>query len=268
MKSSKDSRRTVLITGASSGIGRALAAVFAEHGFDLVVVARRQPELENLAGALRAAHGIEVTVIASDLTLPQAPQNVFQTVRQQGIEVEVLVNNAGVNFHGDFKDIALENHLKLLQLNIVALTVLTHLYLQPMVKRGHGRILNVASLGAFQPVPTLAVYAAAKAYVLSFTEALAVELRDTGVKATALCPGFTDTAMVTIASATTGKPTSVPSFLIDKVERVALEGYQACMRGETVCISGLTNQFAALWMQYQPRWLGRMVGGLLMRRKG
>lgn len=268
MKINHNFRRTALITGASSGIGRALAEVFAEHGFDLVVVARRQSELDNLAGALRAAHGIEVTVIASDLILPQAPQNVLQTVQQQGIEIEVLVNNAGINFHGDFKDIPLENHLELLQLNIVALTVLTHFYVQPMVKRGHGRILNVASLGAFQPVPTLAVYAAAKAYVLSFTEALAVELRGTGVTTTALCPGFTDTAMVKIASATTGKPTPVPSFLIDKAERVAREGYQACMQGEAVCISGLTNQFAALLMQYQPRWLGRWVGGLLMRHKG
>jgi short-subunit dehydrogenase len=267
MKQVKERQQTALISGASAGIGRALAKVFAEHGFDLVVVARRQDELETLANSLQIAHGIEVTAITSDLTAPQAAQNLFQAVQRRGIHVEVLVNNAGINFHGDFKDITLEDHLELLQLNIVALTALTHLYVRPMVEHGHGRILNVASLGAFQPVPTLGVYAASKAYVLSFTEALAVELAGTGVTVTALCPGFTDTAMMTIASATTGHPTPVPSLLIANAAQVAREGYQACMQGETVHISGRVNQLVALWMQYQPRWLGRAVGGLVTRRE-
>jgi hypothetical protein len=179
--------------------------------------------------------------------------------------VEVLVNNAGINFHGDFKDIALEDHLKLLQLNITALTVLLHLFIRPMVERGHGRILNVASLSAFHPVPTLAGYAASKAYVLSLSEALAVELSGTGVTVTALCPGFTETAMMETASATTGHPARVPSFLVGEAAQVAREGYRACMQGEAVYISGRVNQLAALWLQYQPRWLGRAIGEFFTR---
>ncbi len=120
----EDRRQTALITGASAGIGRELAAVFAEHGFDLVVVARRRQELETLAESLKAGHGIKVTVIALDLTTPGAPQTLFETVQRQGIAVDVLVNNAGISFHGDFKDISLENHLALIQLNISALTAL------------------------------------------------------------------------------------------------------------------------------------------------
>lgn len=267
MEPVKQDRQTALITGASAGIGRELVKVFAEHGFALVIVARRQAELESLADSLRAAHGIAVTVIASDLTTPQAPQDLFQAVRQRSLDVEVLVNNAGINFHGDFKDIALEDHLKLLQLNITALTALLHLFVRPMVERGHGRILNVASLGAFQPVPTLAVYAASKAYVLSLSEALAVELSGTGVTVTALCPGFTETAMMDIVSATTGRPTPVPSLLIAETAQVAREGYQACMQGEAVYVSGRVNQLAALWMQYQPRWLGRAIGGFFTRQQ-
>ena len=253
--------RTALITGASAGIGRELAIVFAEQGFNLVVVARRRHELDTLAADLKSDHGIEVTVVATDLTVPAAPYTLFETVQRQGIEVDVLVNNAGINFYGDFKDISLENHLSLIQLNIGALTALTHLCMRPMVERGYGRILNVASISAFQPIPTIAVYAASKAFVVSFSEALAVELRETGVMVTALCPGFTETAMKYIESATTGRPASLPSFAVSDATQVARAGYQACMQGEVVQVSGLINQVATLWMQHQPRWLGRTLGG-------
>ena len=253
--------QTALITGASAGIGRELAIVFAENGFNLVVVARRRYELGTLATALKADHGIEVTVIATDLTAPSAPQTLFETVQRQGIEVDVLVNNAGINFYGDFKDISLENHLSLIQLNISALTALTHLYVRLMVERGYGRILNVASISAFQPFPTIAVYAASKAFVVSFSEALSVELRETGVTVTALCPGFTETAMKSIESATTGRPASLPSFVVGDATQVARAGYQACMQGEVLCVSDVLNQLATFWMQHQPRWLGRTVSG-------
>lgn len=253
--------QTALITGASAGIGRELAIVFAEQGFNLVVVARRRHELDALAAALKADREIEVTVIAADLTAPSAPHTLFETVQRLGIEVDVLVNNAGINFYGDFKDIPLENHLSLIQLNIGALTALTHLYVRPMVERGYGRILNVASISAFQPIPTIAVYAASKAFVVSFSEALAVELRETGVTVTALCPGFTETAMKSIESATTGRPASLPAFTVGDASQVARDGYRACMQGEVLCVSGLLNQLATFWMQHQPRWLGRTLGG-------
>ncbi len=259
-------RQTALITGASAGIGRELAHVFAENGFDLVIVARNQAALHALADSLRTTHGSAVTVIPCDLRETQAPQTLFYTVRQQGLHIDVLVNNAGVSFHGDFPDIALEDHLALLQLNIVALTALTYLFLQPMLQRGEGRILNVASLSAFQPVPTLTVYAASKAFVLSLTESLAMELHETGVTITALCPGFTATAMLKIASATTGAPTPLPSLVVGDPLQVARDGYRACINGEPICVSGRINQLASLWLQYQPRWLGRWVGRLTTRQ--
>jgi short-subunit dehydrogenase len=266
MQPTPESPQTALITGASVGIGQQLAKIFAEHGFNLVIVARRRSVLEEIARRLPADHGITVVPIACDLTAPQAPQTVLQTVQQHGIDIDVLVNNAGINHHGNFKDIRLEDHLELIQLNIAALTALTHLFVQPMVERGRGRILNVASLSAFQPVPTLAAYSASKAYVLALSEALATELRDTGVSVTALCPGFTDTDMLNIVSATTAKPTPLPDFLVGGAEQVARDGYAACMGGEVVRVSGRINQLAALWMRYQPSWVGRFLSGVLTRK--
>jgi short-subunit dehydrogenase len=159
-------RDTALVTGASAGIGRELAAVFARNGFDLVVVARRAPELESLAGRLRAAHQAAVDVVALDLSEPSAPRELFETVQRHGIQVDVLVNNAGMTAHGDFADIPLDRQLSVIQLNVATLTALTHLFVGPMIERRRGRVLNVSSISAFQPMPTIAVYAASKAYVL------------------------------------------------------------------------------------------------------
>jgi hypothetical protein len=255
------SRQTALITGASAGIGRELASVFAAHGFDLVVVARREPELETLAAPLRTEHGVDVSVVAVDLAEPSAPRAVFETVRRRKIDVDVLVNNAGVTALGDFADISLDSQMRLIQLNISALTALTHLFLRPMVERRRGRVLNLASVSAFQPVPTIAVYAASKAYVLSFSEALAVELRGTGVTVTACCPGFTQTTMVRTESVTTGRAAPLPGLVVGDAAQVAREACEACLRGDAVHVSGLLNQLATTWMQHQPRWLGRAIGG-------
>ncbi len=261
-------RHTALITGASAGIGRELASVFAGQGFDLVVVARRGPELETLAASLRSRHGIDVSAVALDLTRPSAPRALFETVRRRKIDVDVLVNNAGVSVHGDFADISLESHVHLIQLNISALTALTHLFLRPMIERRRGRVLNVASVSAFQPVPTIAVYAASKAYVLSFSEALAVELRETGVTVTAFCPGFTETTMVHTESVTTGRAAPLPGLVVGDAAQVAREAYEACLRGDAVQVGGLLNQVATFWMQHQPRWLGRNIGGWIRQWGG
>lgn len=261
-------RQTALITGASAGIGRELASVFAGHGFDLVVVARREPELETLAASLRAGHGVDVSVVALDLAKASGPRTLFETVRRRKIGVDVLVNNAGVTAHGDFADISLDSHVRVIQLNISALTALTHLFLRPMVERGHGRVLNLASVSAFQPVPTIAVYAASKAYVLSFSEALAVELSGTGVTVTAFCPGFTETTMVHTESATTGRAAPLPGLVVLDAAQVAREAYAACLRGDAVQVSGLLNQVATFWMQHQPRWLGRTIGGWIRQWGG
>jgi short-subunit dehydrogenase len=182
--------------------------------------------------------------------------------------VDVLVNNAGVSAHGDFTDISLASLMRLLQLNVSALTALTHLFLRPMVERHRGRVLNLASVSAFQPVPTLAVYAASKAYVLSFSEALAVELSGTGVTVTAACPGFTETTMVHTESVTTGRAAPLPGLVVGDAAQVAREAYEACLRGDAVQISGLLNQVATYWMQHQPRWLGRTIGAWIRQWGG
>ncbi len=186
----------VLITGASAGIGLELAKAFAQRGRPLILLARSRERLTEIARELTATQGVQVTILPADLSLPGAGEAAFDALRRDGIAVDILVNNAGVICEGDFARLPLEDPLRLLQINVVALTALTRLFLPPMLERRSGRILNVASIAAFAPVPRIAVYAAAKAYVLSFTEALSEELRDSGVTATALCPGFTDTAML------------------------------------------------------------------------
>lgn len=247
-----------LITGASAGIGREFAQVFAQQGHDLVLVARSGAKLRALADELAARHGVRCTGIAADLSSAAAARKLFDQVAAKKIEVGVLVNNAGVLHEGPFTETALDDHLQLLALNVVGLTALTHLFVGPMIERRSGRILNVSSVSAFQPVPRLASYAASKAYVLSLTEALSVELEGTGVTATALCPGFTDTDMV---KKDDGGRMSVPLVPNLSPQEVARDGYRACMQGTPVHINGLTNQLAVELGRLAPRWLQRAVSG-------
>ncbi len=256
----------VLITGASSGIGRELALLFASHGWDLTIVARRRELLEELAGRCRAQHGAEVRCIVRDLTEPDAAQALYGEVSGAGIEIEILVNNAGVAETGAFAEIPLERHEQLVQLNVAALTSLTRLFVAPMVARGRGRILNVASVASFQPVPALAAYAASKAYVLSLSEALCEELRGTGVTVTALCPGITRTELVDRAQSESSAAERLPEFLIGDAKSVARDGYQACIAGRPVIAPGLPNLLGTTLVRMYPRWLVRRVGGLIGRR--
>ncbi len=254
--------QTTLITGASSGIGWELAKVFAERGHDLVLVARRRERLRALADELARAHRVSAEIFVCDLAKSGAAERVFGFTERRGIDVEILVNNAGSMHNGEFADAPLADHLGVLRLDIVVPTELTHLFLAPMRARGYGRILNVGSMAGFQPIPRLAVYAASKAYVLHLTEALSEELAGSGVSVTALCPGFTATEILEQAP----DVTRLPSFAVGSAESVAREGYDACMKGEVVCVPGVTNQLAALFVQYQPRWLTRAIGGALARR--
>jgi short-subunit dehydrogenase len=254
---------TALITGASAGIGRELALVFAEHGHDLVIVSRTKWKLDALAEEIVARYGTAVTVIPADLTEPGAPERLFEELGQE--QVDILVNNAGTGHFRPFADATLAEHLDVLQLNIVALTALAHLFVVPMIKRRRGRILNVASVAAFQPTPRFAVYGATKAYVLSLTESLVEELLDSGVTVTALCPGFTDTELVEHISEESGEEKLIPDFLMLDAPTVAREGYEACMAGTPVCVNGLTYQGLIWWERMQPRWLVRRVNGLLGR---
>ncbi len=251
----------VLVTGASAGIGRELARAFASRGYDLLLAARNEAAIAALARELSASHGVRAKTMPVDLGLPGAAEAIADALAEARVDVGVLVNNAGVAFEGDFATIALDDHLRLLQINIVALTSLTRLFLAPMLKRNAGRILNVASMGGFMPIPRIAAYAAAKAYVLSLTEALSEELHGTGVTATALCPGFTDTAMVRRSDF--GK--ALPASMVMSPKDVAEAGCAACLKGETICIPGRANRLLLGSAQLLPRKLVRTLGGMVSR---
>jgi short-subunit dehydrogenase len=256
----------VLITGASAGIGAELAREFAKHGHRLTLVARRRDKLQQLAAELAGEHGVDVRLVVQDLAKPAGPAAVVKAVQADGEPVGILVNNAGVIDVGPFVASAMDKIAGLVNLNVRALTELTGLLLPPMVERGFGRILNVASLAAFQPVPSMAAYAASKAYVLSFTEALSEELRGSGVKVCAVCPGMTDTDMATEIKAGSAAASKLPKQLLSDPADVAAQAYRALMSGQVVLVPGLPNQITAAWAQVTPRWLTRYVTGFAARR--
>lgn len=256
----------VLITGASAGIGAELAREFARHAHDLVLVARSKDKLDALAGELRAAHDTDAIVITADLSASDELIGLVEQLQDKDIDIDILVNNAGIIDVGPFADAPPDKLQRLIALNIAATTALTSLLLPAMIERKFGRILNVASLAGFQAVPSMGVYAASKAYVLSLTEALAEELRGTGVKVTALCPGMTDTDMVTTIKAQSQTAQWTPSFLISNPKVVAKQAYAALMAGQTILVPGLPNQMAAAWSQVAPRWLTRTFTGLAVRQ--
>lgn len=257
---------TALVTGASSGIGEALARCFARDGYRLLLVARSEDRLQALAATLRAAHGTPVEVMPADLARPGAATVLAQALRRRRRAVDVLVNNAGVLEQGSFAGIAAARHQQLIELNVSGLTAMLSAFVPAMVKRGHGRVLNVASIAAFQPLPGLATYAATKAYVLSLTESLAEELRGSGVTVTALCPGITATGMLDAAAASNAKLAQLPRFLVGAVDEVAEQGYRACLAGEVIVVPGALNRAATLAAGATPKWLLRRVAGALGRK--
>ncbi len=256
---------TALITGASSGIGEALAKRFARAGHSLVLVARNVERLESLAASLEAAHGVAVIVQPADLVRPGAPGALAAALKRRRLAIDVLVNNAGVLYPGAFTATAPRRHQEMIDLNVGALTALLAQFVPPMCRRGHGRVLNVASIAAFQPVPRLSTYAATKAYVLSLSECLAEELRGSGVTVTALCPGFTATHMLDSATAADARLAKLPGLLIGDAERVADEGYRACMQGAAICIPGLVNEAMTYASRATPRALLRRLTAVLVR---
>ena len=248
------SRGVALVTGASSGIGDALARVFAEKGFDLVISARREDRLTALADEL----SVDVITVACDLSTPEGIEKLITATAET--KIDVLVNNAGIAYSGDFSGQRIDDIQNMTNLNIIAPTALCHHFIGRMIKQGAGRVLNVASVASFQPVPSMSAYAATKAYVLSLTESLSEECRGSGVYITALCPGLTKTDMVEDVQGS-----NVPEFLMSDPHDVAREGYDALMSGEVIRIPGVTNQAAIAWAKHQPRWLVRGLGGLLAK---
>lgn len=244
--------KTVLITGASGGIGKELADRFAKDGYDLVLVARSEDKLVDLAREYRERYRVKTTYIAKDVALPGVAEEIYRELKEKGITVDFLVNNAGFDLYGEFLETQLEQETNMIDINIKALTVMTKVFLPDMVKRHEGGVLNVASLVAFFPGPLMAVYYATKAYVLSFTEALENELRGTGVTVSALCPGATATGFVDRAGLATSK---LFRNGVMEVGQVADIGYREFLRGKTLIITGGRNKFMAFLPRLLPRKL-------------
>lgn len=245
----KRQRETVLITGASSGIGLDLAQLMAPK-FDLIITARNQAELEKIAEQLQTAHGNHVHVISADLTLPEAPQQIFTEIARRGLPVDILINNAGFGSYGAFAESDPRTSLDMVEVNIAALTALTRLALPGMIERKRGRIMNVASTAGFQPGPLMAVYYATKAYVIMFSEAIANELKGSGVTVTCLCPGATATKFAGRANMEESRLFKLGAM---KSKDVACAGYKGMMAGKGMVIPGLLNKTVAMSVRFSPR---------------
>lgn len=258
-------RQTALVTGASSGIGEALAKVLAREGYDLVLVARRKSALEALAEELMRAHGATVAVHAMDLSEPFGPKRLQEDLQRDGVTVDVLVNNAGFGSHGVFAETDISGQLNMIQLNVSALTELTHLFMQGMIERRRGRIMNVASTGSFQAGPLMAVYYATKAYVLSFSEAIRNELKGTGVTVTALCPGPTHSGFQERADLAGMRLLSANMMMSS--EQVAELGYRGMVKGRSIVVTGWMNLLGVWIVKFSPRaWVVPVVRKVMEKR--
>jgi short-subunit dehydrogenase len=258
----QQNRQTALITGASSGIGLDLARLMAPD-FDLIITARNQSELEKLARELEAQHGNHVHVVPADLSRPQAAEQIFAEVQRRGLQVNALINNAGFGAYGAFAQSDLESDLGMLQVNIAALTALTRLALPAMLERRRGRIMNVASTAGFQPGPLMSVYYATKAYVIMFSEAIANELKGTGVTVTCLCPGPTETQFASRANMEKSRLFKLGAM---SSMAVAQTGYKAMMAGKTLAIPGLMNKTLAFSVRFSPRKMVTAISRSLQER--
>lgn len=249
-------KETVLITGASSGIGMGLAKLFAADGSDLVLVARREDRLNELAEELKSEHGIEVHVLPKDLSKRTSPKEIFNHLKKEKIEIDVLVNNAGFGSRGTVSELDTDLQVDMVQVNAAALTHLTSLFLPGIIERGQGGILNVGSLAGFQPGPNLAVYFATKAYVLSFTEALAEEISNPNIKVSCFAPGPVKTEF--------GEKSDLEDSLLFKLSLMDLEpavkaGYEGFRKGKTIVIPGLKQQIVPFLNRFTPRLIVRKI---------
>ncbi|SFA81443.1 MULTISPECIES: SDR family oxidoreductase [unclassified Bacillus (in: firmicutes)] len=253
-------KKTVLITGATSGLGYEFVKLFAADGYDLVLVARN----ENIMRQIQKEYPYtKITVITKDLGEPSAALDVFTAVENNGIEIDVLVNNAGFGLLGEFDRLDIQKQSNMIQLNVTALTELTYYFLPQMKQRKSGRIMNVASTAAFQPGPMMAVYYATKAYVLSFSEALVEELSGSGVTVTTLCPGATKTNFGSVANV---EKTKMFSKAMSS-EVVAKQGYAALMNGNRVMITGGMNKVGAIAAKFMPRSISAKIAKFVAGEK-
>lgn len=256
-------KRTALVTGASAGLGKELASLFARDGHDLVLVARSESKLRTLAGDLSRAQGITAHVVAVDLGDREVPARVLEETRRLGAEVDVLVNNAGFGSNGAFLDLDLAREKEMIAVNCAALLELTHRFVGPMRARGFGRVLNIASTAGFQPGPFMATYYATKAFVISFSEALAFELEGTGVTVTCHCPGATATEFA--ATAGNDKSRLFQRSGVAEAKDVALHAYRAMRTGEVLSVHGALNKIGVAGLRVTPRSVVRSIAAGLNR---
>jgi hypothetical protein len=249
-------RSSVMVTGASSGIGLEIARIAAAEGNNVILVARTAQKLEELAAALRREHGVDAHVVACDLSQAGAAGGLAALLEERGLRVDVLVNNAGFGDSGEFLALSEERQRRMIRLNVEELTSLTRLLLARMRERGTGAVLNVASTAAFQPGPGMAVYYATKAYVLYFTEALHEELLGTGLRVTCLCPGPTETGFAAEANA---QGSLLFRLGAGSARDVALAGWKGLARNEAVVIPGLMNKLLAFSTRFAPRAANRKI---------
>jgi short-subunit dehydrogenase len=255
--------KTALITGASSGIGAAFAQALAAQGANLILVARSEDKLRELATTLASQHSIRAEVIAADLSRPAAGQELFAATQQLGLPIDILINDAGFGTYGSFDSIDAGREQQEIMLNVAAVVDLTHRFLPAMIARGNGSIINVASTAAFQPVPYSAVYGASKAFVLSFSEALWAEYRGKGVRVLVLCPGPTSTNFFNVVGTEDGALGTKETP--EKVVQVAL---RALEKGMPSVISGLQNVLQANSVRFFPRGMVARIGEQMMRPRG
>lgn len=238
-------KRTALVTGASAGIGEEFARALAQDGFDLVLVARRRERLSALARSLTSEHGVRVHVLAEDLADPSAPLRIHSALTEQGLHIDMLINNAGGGIRQTFARAAWSEHAQLMQVQVVASAHLTHLLLPAMLERGYGRIIQVASLAALMPgAPASTLYPAAKSFLVKFSESLAAELSESGVHVCAVCPGFTRSEFHDVMG-TRAVVSKLPRFMWQDARSVAREGINAVHRNKTVYVTGTINQLLA-----------------------
>jgi len=261
-------KQTALITGASFGFGHELAKLFAKDGFNLILVARSEDKLNQLAEELTQQYQIDVLVMAKDLFSPTAPEEIYQDLKQADRIVDVLVNNAGFGTYGRFSEIDAENDMNLVQLNVATVTLMTKLFLKDMVARDSGRILNVASMAAYMAGPYMATYFASKAYVKSFTEAVAEEVQGSGVKLMALCPGVAATNFQATAQNEAAIIGGKFDSLMMTAEEVVTAGYKDFMNDKVVSIPGMSNKATAFMIRFLPRRLMTKAVKMFNNSKG
>lgn len=258
MKIEKTPSKVALVTGAASGLGYELALLLAKDKYQLILIDVDAEKLNTAKRDIVKRYGVPVTVLTKDLSIPDIAQEIFEEIDETPIDV--LINNAGFGVFGTFNDSDWGRDSQMLHLHIMTTTHLTKLLLQGMVERGSGKILNMSSLAAFQPGPLMSLYYASKAYILSFSEAIANELKGTGVTVTALCPGQTKTCFQEVVSE--GHSENKIHFNVGSAEDVALYGYQAMLKGKTVAIPGTLNKF----LSKLPRFISRNTATAIVRK--